>query len=135
MTPPTQPLLPRELQISAAAVLLALLGWVVLLLRRGRLNLRESLLWLLSTGAALLLTLFPELLKALAQLMRVEVPANALFSLTFVYVLVNLLANTIALSRNSEHLRRVAQECALLRAEINELRAKPPLPAKDPEGR
>lgn len=130
MIPEPAPLLPRELQLSAAAVLLALLGWVVFLIRRRRLSVRESLLWFLSTSAALAVTLFPETLRWFAHRVHVEVPANALFALAFLYVLVNLLAATLTLSKNAEQLRRIAQECALLRAEIDELRSR--LPATPP---
>ena len=48
----------------------------------------------------------------------------ALFALAFLYVLLNLLSVTIAISGNAARLRRVAQECALLRAEVESLRAR-----------
>jgi hypothetical protein len=116
------PLIPLGLQLFASAVLLGLLGWVVYLIRRGRLSLRDSLLWLLSTGAALVLMAFPELLRSGARLLHVEVPANALFAAGFIYVLLNLLSLTIAVSSSAERIRRLAQDCALLRAEIEALR-------------
>jgi hypothetical protein len=120
----TDPLLPRHLQLIAAAVLLALLAWVFQLVRTRRLSLRDSLLWVVSTGAALVGTAFPSTLRWLAQLLGIAVPSNALFGLGFVYVLVNLLATTIAISGNAERLRRVVQECTLLRGEVEELRAR-----------
>ncbi|MBI5546083.1 MAG: DUF2304 domain-containing protein [Deltaproteobacteria bacterium] len=119
----TRPLLPLGLQLFAIGVLLALLGWVVYLVRRRRLSLRDSLLWLLSTGTALLLMAVPELMRAIARALGVEVPANALFAAAFVYVLLNLLSLTMAVSSWAERTRRLAQECALLRAEIAQLRA------------
>ncbi|HEY3451262.1 MAG TPA: DUF2304 domain-containing protein [Myxococcales bacterium] len=116
------PLIPLGLQVIACAVLLGLLAWVASLVRRRRLSLRDSLLWLLSTGVALVLMAFPELLRVGARALGVEVPANALFAGGFVYVLVNLLSLTIAASDSAERTRKLAQECALLRAEIAELR-------------
>ena len=117
-------LLPRQLQLFAVATLLAMLGWVLWLVRSRRLNLRDSLIWVLLTGGALALVLFPRALVAVAHLVGAEVPANALFALGFVYVLLNLLSSTIAISGNAERLRRLTQECALLRGELDELRAR-----------
>ncbi len=120
----TEPTLPLHLQVFAVAVLLAFLGWVVRLIRRRQLNLRDSLLWLLSTAAALVVTAFPAALVAVARALGIAIPSNALFALAFVYVLLNLLWGTIAISGNAARVRRVAQECALLRAEVDALRAQ-----------
>jgi hypothetical protein len=117
------PLLPLELQILACAVLAAFLAWVLRLVRAQRLSLRDSLLWLLSTGAALVLTLFPGLLQALARALAIEVPSNALFAAAILYLMLNVLSLTIALSGSASRARRLAQECALLRAEVERLRA------------
>jgi hypothetical protein len=114
-------LLPPQLQVLAAAVLTLFLSWVIYLVRYQRLSLRDSLLWLLSTGAALVFTVFPALLERAARAAGVEVPSNALFAAAFVYVLLNLLAATVALSGQAVRIRRLAQECALLRAELAEL--------------
>jgi hypothetical protein len=110
------------MRIFAVAVLLAFLGWVTNLVRHHRLSLRDSLLWLTSTLAALVVALFPQLLVWIARALQVEVPANALFTLTFLYVLVNLLSITLAVSSNSARVRRLTQECALLRAELQLLK-------------
>jgi hypothetical protein len=117
-------LLPLELQILAVGVLAAFLAWVLHLVRAQRLGLRDSLLWLLSTGAALVLTLFPALLQALARAFAIEVPSNALFAAAILYLMLNVLSLTIALSGSASRTRRLAQECALLRADIESLRAE-----------
>ena len=115
-------LIPAEVRLLAVASLSALLAWVVHLVRMQRLGLRDSLLWITSTGGALVLVLFPRSLWALARGLGVKVPANALFALAILYVLVNILSGTLATSRNAERTRRLAQECAALRAELELLR-------------
>lgn len=114
--------IPPALRLFAVVVLLGLLAWLIVLVRHHRLSLRDSLLWLLSTCAALLVALFPRILVWTARVLQVEVPSNALFALTFLYVLGNLLSITIALSSTSARTRRLTQECALLRAELQLLR-------------
>ncbi len=119
-----EPLLPLPIQIVSLAVLLAFSGWVVWLIRTRRLHLRESLIWLLTTIAAIVVTAFPRLLAAGAALLGIQVPANALFGAGLLYLAVNVLAVTISISTNTTRVRRLAQECALLRAEIEDLRSR-----------
>jgi hypothetical protein len=118
----THPLLPIQLQVFACAILLAFSGWVLYLVRQQRLSLRDSLLWLLTTGVVLLFTLFPQLLQNLANGIGVQVPSNALFALAIAYLALNVLSLTIALSNGAARARRLAQECALLRAELEAMR-------------
>jgi hypothetical protein len=120
----SQPLLPLELQVVACATLLAFFGWVVYLVRFHRLSLRDSLLWLLSTFAVFMLSLFPSLLQRLAKLLAIEVPSNALFALAILYLTLNVLSLTISLSNGATRVRRLAQECALLRGELESMRAE-----------
>ena len=118
----TADLLTPHMRVFASVVLLAFLGWVVNLVRHHRLSLRDSLLWLVSTLAALAAVAFPQVLVWAASALQIEVPANALFTLTFLYVLVNLLSITLGVSNSSARIRRLTQECALLRAELQLLK-------------
>jgi hypothetical protein len=128
----TQTILPVEIQLLSLAVLVLFSGWVLRLIRTQRLQLRESLIWLLTTVAAIAVTAWPELLVRASRLVGVQVPANALFGAGLLYLALNVLAVTIGVSQNTTTVRRLAQECALLRAELGELRARvegrPPAP-------
>jgi len=120
----TNPLLPLELQILACVTLLAFSGWVLYLVRLQSLSLRDSLLWLLSTGVVVVFAIFPRLLQDLARAIGVQVPSNALFALAILYLTLNVLSLTIVLSKESIRTRRLAQECALLRPELDAMRAR-----------
>lgn len=119
----SHPLLPVEIQVISLAVLLAFSGWVLWLIRTQRLQLRDSLMWLLTTIGAIVVTAFPGVLAWGARLVGVQVPSNALFGAGLLYLAVNVLAITISVSRNTAQVRRLAQEAALLRAEVEALRA------------
>ena len=121
-------LLPRELQLLAAIVLLAFLGRVIYLIRYQRLSLRDSLVWLLSTLAGLVMTLYPGALRWTADRLAIAVPSNALFALAIIYLALNLLSVTIATSQGAARIRRLTQECALLRAELDSAKAREPPP-------
>ncbi len=123
------PILPLEIQLISLAVLLVFSGWVLWLIRSRRLHLREALIWLLTTVAAIAVTAFPRLLSWTAHAVGIQVPANALFGAGLLYLSVNVLAVTISVSTSTTRIRRLAQECALLRAELEALRAGAPPPA------
>lgn len=118
------PILPLELQIVACGTLSIFFGWVLYLVRYQHLSLRDSLLWMLSTAAVFVLALFPNVLSRLARAMAIEVPANALFALAILYLTLNVLSLTVALSNDATRARRLTQECAILRGELEALRAE-----------
>jgi hypothetical protein len=119
-------MIPLELRVLSLTVLVALLFWVVWLVRRRRLSVQDSLLWLVSTLLAIVAAAFPALLEAASRAIGVQVPSNAVFGAALVYLAVNVLSLTITASTSSAHVRRLVQECALLRAEIERLAATPP---------
>ena len=129
----TSTLLPFEIQVVSLVVLLAFSGWVLWLIRTQRLHLREALVWLLTTIAAIVVTAFPSILAWFAQLIGIQVPANALFGAGLLYLAVNVLGITISVSKNTSRVRRLAQECALLRAELDALRAELSTAAEQPD--
>jgi hypothetical protein len=114
--------IPIELRLSALAILVSFLVWVVRLIRRQRLSVRDSLAWLLTTLLAILVTVFPGILFAASRLIGIHVPSNAFFAGGILYLAVNVLVATLAISDGAARTRRLTQECALLRAEVEQLR-------------
>ncbi len=116
-------LIPIELQVVSIVVLAVFLLWVLRLVRTQRLSLRDSLVWVVTTLFATAVALFPGILVRAAHLLGFQVASNALFGAAVLYLAVNVLVNTVAGSQNAARLRRLAQECAALRAELDRLRS------------
>ena len=124
-------IVPPGLQILSIAVLVAFLLWVVRLVRTQRLSLRDCLVWVVTTMLATAVAAFPILLVKATHLLGFQVPSNALFGAAVLYLAVNVLVNTVASSQNAARVRRLAQECAALRAELEaERRARGAAPAE-----
>jgi len=117
----TRELLPFELQVSAWRDAARLLRGCCTWSATSALSLRDSPGWLLSTGIVLVFAVYPRFLETVARAIAVQVPANALFALAIVYLALNVLSLTIALSNSQTRARRIAQECALLRAELDDV--------------
>lgn len=116
------------LGVAFALGVLAVIFW--LLLTR-RLREKYAILWLVIGLAILVLTLFPALLDGLANLVGVEVPANLLFLLALGLLIGVTLHQSWELSTAEDEVRRVAEEVAILRAEVEQLEKCARLTAAD----
>jgi hypothetical protein len=102
--------------ITAAAVLLVVL---LELVRQLRLLERYALLWLLSALVLLSLSVWTGLLEAVADVIGVAYPPNALFLIAFGFVLVLLLHFSLAVSRLSDQTKVLAQRLALMEERLH----------------
>ena len=93
------------------------------LVRTQRLSLRDSLVWVVTTLVATMVALFPGILVRAAHVVGFQVASNAVFGAAVLYLAVNVLVNTVAGSQNAARIRRLSQECAALRAELEAARA------------
>jgi hypothetical protein len=111
----------KVLAIAGSATVLFL---VLELIRRGRLKERYSLLWLFSGIVLLILSLSRDLLGFIARLVGIYYPPSLLFLIAFVFLLLITLHFSAVLSGLSDKNKRLAQELALLRQEMEEQRAR-----------
>ena len=98
----------------------ALLIVVVELIRRGRLKERYALLWLLAGAVLLFLSSSRGVLDAIARLLGILYPPSFLFLLAFFFLLLITLHFSVVLSSLSEKNKKLAQELALLRQELQD---------------
>ncbi|SFR95760.1 hypothetical protein SAMN04487846_1232 [Microbacterium sp. cf046] len=104
--------------ITLALVILIIVVWMLL---ARKLREKYAVMWLVIGFAVLILGIFPQLLLWLTEVLGVAVPANLLFSLAIVLLLGVALHLSWELSQAEEEIRRVAEEAAISRAEIDEL--------------
>ena len=117
--------------IGSALILLVLFE----LLRRRHLREKYAVVWVLVALGALVLTIFPGLLTVAAELVGVAVPANLLFFLASLVLLMLSLQHSHELGRLEEKARTLAEEVALLRLDLDERdreSREPPAPPPGP---
>ena len=110
------------LLILGAVILLLI---IFVLLKKGKMTVKYSLLWL---GLAVVLVIFaicPYVVYVLRDLLDVEMPVNLVFMLMFCFVLVVLISLSIAVSQLAEKCKRLTQENALLDKRVRDLEKKP----------
>ena len=117
--------------LIGGVVVAAFIGFIVLLLRRHQLREKYAVIWLVIGAGLLALVLFPELLFWAAALAGIKVPTNLLFAMTLVLLLGVCLHLAWEMSRSEDRIRRLAEEIALLRAQVEQSDDDPEGPAAD----
>lgn len=103
-------------------LLLSLLIFVMVFaqVRNQKMKEKYAALWLLVSATIIVLALFPHLLSRLAELTGVVMPVNLLFMLAIMMLIGICLHLTLDLSRLGEDTRTLAEEVAMLRAQLEQ---------------
>lgn len=107
--------------IALAILALVLVGWMLV---TRRLREKYAVMWIVIALCVLTLGVFPQLLLWATTLLGVQVPANLLFALAIVLLLGVSLHLSWELSQAEDEIRRVAEEAAISRAEIDQLSSR-----------
>jgi len=91
------------------------------LLRRKTLSLRYTLLWIFGGIGMGILLIFPELLNWFIHLVGIQLASNGLFAIILFFILIILISITSIVSKQSDHIKRLVQDNALLEKRIREL--------------
>ena len=110
-----------KLQIALIIGSLLYLAVIFWLLKKNKMSIRYSLLWLASGAVMLLFACFPYLAKVLRAVTGVQVVSNLIFLLVIVFMLVILLSLTAAISTLMEKVKRLTQANALLEERVRRL--------------
>lgn len=94
---------------------------IFLFVKHGKLSVRFSLAWFALGGVLLVFAAFPVVAKILRALLRFEVVANMVFTLLFCFVLLVLLILSATASSQTEEIKRLAQQNALLEHRVRRL--------------
>lgn len=100
-------------QILICIVLVIALLAIVNMVRKRSLELKYVLVWIGCDLILVIFTLFPNLMQKLANVLGIYSPVNMIFFLGFVLSLVIIFTLTVALSRVTARVRKLAQMIAL----------------------
>jgi hypothetical protein len=110
-------------QIIALVVTFGIFLFVLDLVRRRRLSERYAIIWMTAAFALLVLSIWTGGLDAIADLMGIQEPANAIFIIAFAVGFLLLLNFSVVSSRLSEESKVLAQEVARLEQELRHERS------------
>lgn len=108
---------------AGIAFAVAVLVIILALLLKRQLREKYATMWLLIGLMLLIISVFPGLLVAMTHVLGVEVPANLIFALSIVLLVGVALHLSWELSRAEDEIRRLAEEVAIVRADLDGLLA------------
>lgn len=114
----------KTLQI---ALLLAIFVYFIVLiyfLKKKKIELKYTILWIFSGLLMLILTIFPQILAFCARIVAIDVPANALFSVVIFCIIIITMSLTTIVSKMNDNIKNLTQAIALLEKRIRELENK-----------
>ena len=106
--------------VIAIGASLMILVFVFELLRRGVLKEKYAVLWLLVAAIGFVFAVVPGLLDLVGTSLGIGAPVNLLFFVMGVVLLLVSVQLSYELSRHEARIRRLAEEVALLRRELEE---------------
>jgi len=110
------------IDLVAAAGSLAILATVVALTARGHLKPRYALLWLAASVSLVVVSFWRGLIDLAGDALGVDYDPALLFLGADVFLMLILLHMSVVISRLTDRARRLAQDLALLRDELDQLR-------------
>lgn len=119
--PVAQNVMEFRARLFAMVLGLVVLLFVVNLVRTKKLKEEFALLWLLTAVLLVLAPLFIDYLDLIAHGLGIEYPPAFIFLLAIISLLFILFQFSMRISRFSEQIKVLAQELALLRAQVEEL--------------
>jgi hypothetical protein len=100
-------------QVLAIVLSVAMLVVVLVLLRFYFLPEKYAVIWLVAAIVAIVLSVFPTILDAVAHFFGISQPINLLFVAGFFIVLLLLMQLSLELARTRDELRKVVQSLAV----------------------
>ena len=107
-----------KIQIIVAVVIILGIAGIANMVRRELLDLKFALSWLTVGIIVLVLDIFPGIMNYLVHLLGIELPVNMMFFFGFCFTLFLVFILTVKVSRQSEQLKHLTQEVALLEEKI-----------------
>lgn len=114
-------MIPSNLRISLIAAVICYFILILYFLKQRALNLKYTLLWLLSGAVMGILVIFPELLTYIIHIFGIEDNMNGLFIMCIAFILMIMMALTSIASRQNAKIRSLVQEIGILEKRIREL--------------
>ena len=110
--------MPTILQIFILIICMLFLVYVVSLVKRKRLLLKYSLLWLALSIITGIFAIFPQPLYLLAPILGFETPSNFILVIAIFFLLAMCLSLSIIVSKQSEYIKSLVQDQALTKKVI-----------------
>jgi hypothetical protein len=110
-----------HLRVIIGILCFALVGIIIELIRQNRLKEHYAIIWLLTAVSIFIFGIWPNSLNVISRIVRLH-HLTTLFLVAFLFLLAIVLHYTLAISQLFDRNRRLTQEVAWLRFELEQVR-------------
>ena len=110
-----------HLRVIIGILCFTLVGIIVELIRQNRLKEHYAIIWLLTAASVFVFGIWPDSLNMISRIVRLH-HLTTLFMVAFLFLLAIVLHFTLAISQLFDRNRRLTQEVAWLKFELEEFR-------------
>lgn len=107
-------MIPVQLRIALLIICAAALFYVIKKIRSSKLNISDSIFWIVVTGVLLLLALFPGIAGFFASLIGIRTPLNFILIVIIGILLLKVFLMSAQISNQNEKLNTLARHIAFL---------------------
>ena len=108
-----------RLKIFVFIISLLFTGVIIHYVRKEVMDLKYTLVWILSGLIILILAFVPESITIFSHFVGIALPVNALFLMGLLFSLVIIFTMTVTISKISLRVTRLAQEVAIIKLELD----------------
>ncbi|SUY46176.1 Uncharacterized conserved protein [Clostridium putrefaciens] len=110
-----------QLQIILTLVSIGFFIFIYKMITNYKMDLRHSLVWVLSSLIFILMSIFPGILTSISRLIHIEEPVNTIFLLVIFFLLLVTFTLTLTISKRSNSIKDLVQEVAILKLKVEGL--------------
>lgn len=114
-----------KLQIAVGALVIIMLSTIVVMVAKKVIDLRYALSWMLLCVIVAAFDCFPGLMERLAEVTGVKLASNMVFIVAVFLLAMKVFFLTVTISRISEEKKKITQEVALLKQEVESNKSLP----------
>ena len=108
--------MPLSLKLEVIAFNLIIISIVLFIVRKGRITIKYSLVWLFSCCVFLLFAIIPKFMETIANTFGFKVLSNMIFAAIIMILLFVSVSLTIIVSGQKEKIRLLIQEVSILKS-------------------
>ncbi|OGL46356.1 MAG: hypothetical protein A2161_07765 [Candidatus Schekmanbacteria bacterium RBG_13_48_7] len=113
-----------KLQLVMIFLSFFIVGYIIHLIREEIIELKYSITWIFIGLILIVISIKPDIVTWIAQLLGIGLTVNALFLISLIFTLILMMVLVIAISKLSMKCSRLTQTIALLKDRISELEKK-----------
>ena len=113
-----------KLKIFLFSVVLIFFALIFLLLKKNKLKVKYSVLWITMSVIFLIVLVFSETVKKISALAGFETTSNFVFFLAIFFILIMLVSLCIIISKQSEQIKKLTQRLGILNNKLDKFEGK-----------